>query len=197
MNTEEGIGNREQGIANTPEVAAAFSVPCPLFPVPSVAAAVSMTGDEAAVWDLVRNRLGKEAVIDIDSLSLLTRLNARRVKAAVEGLIDAHGKKIGSYRGNPHGYSMIENAAELLQTCRALENQALKMWRRSARLQGRNHKEYLRELLGQMVLELDSEPRPALQSTELRTPGRATASGPVAEADGFTAEGAEVNNAAG
>ena len=84
-----------------------------------------------------------------------TGINERGVKAAVEGLIVRHGCKIGSSRGKPAGYFLIETSEELERTCRTLRNQAMSELVRIAALRGRR---YALDLVGQMGLEL-SVPR--------------------------------------
>ena len=156
-NTE--ITEKTASLFNDEEASSVISVSLgvPRIPVATVASPrvdnVPFTPDERAVWNLIQNRVGKEHAISIGAIEILTHFGTRRVKATKEDLIRRHGLKIGSSRGKPHGYYVIENAAELLETARTMRNQGINMLICAASLEGRDGKAYLRELLGQMVME--------------------------------------------
>lgn len=110
-----------------------------------------MTSDESAVWSELVTRLGRDQAMQIAAIRSRTGMGERNIKAAVEGLIVRHGYKIGSSRGKPAGYFLIETSEELERTCRTLRNQAMSELVRIAALRGRR---YALALLGQMELEL-------------------------------------------
>ena len=110
-----------------------------------------MTSDESAVWSELATRMGGYMAITNAAIRRRTGIGERNIKAAVEGLIVRHGFKIGSSRGKPAGYYLIETSEELERTCRTLRNQAMSELVRIAALRGRR---YALALLGQMELEL-------------------------------------------
>lgn len=126
---------------------------------------VPFTTDERAVWNVLQLRAGKAAAISATGLMEAARrsdgerFTERDIKGVIEDLRRRHRLKIGANRGKPHGYYVIVTAEELDESVRALRNQGIKMLWTAALLEGRDGKNYLRELLGQMELEPLSEPR--------------------------------------
>lgn len=115
-----------------------------------------LTGDEHAVLEVLLQGLGAGAALAIDEIRERTGLSYRGVTRAVESLRVNHHLPIGSSRVEPHGYFIIQTAVDLESTVRPLRNQALSMLRVVVALQGRR-KRRLRELLGQLEIELGSD----------------------------------------
>lgn len=94
---------------------------------------------------------GNGAAIPIRELQSLTRLTAREIKGAVEGLRLRHRLRIGSSRGKAPGYYIIETLPEEDATFRTLIRQAIQMLRVANSLRDRHR---ILEALGQLELEL-------------------------------------------
>lgn len=114
---------------------------------------VPFTTDESAVYGELRLYHGRASALPIASIARRTGMKEREIKAAVEGLILRHNILVGSSRGKPCGYYLIETAEDLLKTIRPLKNQAIAELRRVYALLGKDQRR-LRELLGQMELEV-------------------------------------------
>ncbi len=119
-----------------------------LFPPPP-----PYTDDESAVAMQLMWRHGRELAIPLRELQRITGLGERAIKEAVQGLRLRHCEPVGSRRQPPGGYYIIDSAAELEETCRALIHQAIEELRVVHMLRGKNGSK-LRELLGQLELEI-------------------------------------------
>lgn len=117
----------------------------------------TLSADERAVLAILSAARGASKAIGIEEIESKTGLNYRAVTSTIERLRTVHKRMIGSSRGTPHGYFIIESAQDLGQTIKPLKNQAIAMLHVVASLQG-PRKSRLHELLGQLQIELDAEP---------------------------------------
>lgn len=119
---------------------------------------VPWTPARSAVYHELAGRRGRREAISIaaiiERVRLIDRLvlRERDVKAAVSELRLCHGLQIGSSRRPPAGYYLIADAADLDETCRPYERQAVQMWRTLRALRGPGNARLL-ELAGQLTLE--------------------------------------------
>lgn len=115
-----------------------------------------MTAEEKDVFYQLQWRKGKEYAIRISELANATGLGERAIKDAVRTLRLVHMQLIGSRREPPYGYYMISTPEELQQTVHTFFSQAIEELKVVRALLGRDERK-LRELLGQMEIELEVE----------------------------------------
>lgn len=119
--------------------------------------ATDLSAEERAVLSLLTEARGASRAVSIDAIRAQTGMSYRAITTAVESLRTTQRMPIGSARGDPHGYFLIVSADDLETTVRPLKHQALSMLRVVSSLEGRG-KSRLGELLGQLTIELNSDP---------------------------------------
>jgi len=114
------------------------------------ASKVAPTATERVVAEIIDLHRGRGNPISIATLSKATGKNERDIKGIVEELVVTHRLRIGAARGEPVGYFVIMDAADLQAATGPYRAQIIHMWRRLRALLAKHE---LAELHGQLRIE--------------------------------------------
>ncbi len=95
---------------------------------------IGLSDEEAKVWRIVREHSGRENAIKADALAWQTGFDGVKVREIVSHLVVRHGKVIGSSTGNPPGFYVITDAAELDKHIKSLRHRGIMCLVRAAAL---------------------------------------------------------------
>lgn len=90
-----------------------------------------MTREESLVWEIVREHRGKDAAILGPMVSAQVGIPYDTVRATISGLINHHGKLIGSYS---RGYYVIVDPVEVDEVYRSLRHRGIAILFRASRI---------------------------------------------------------------
>lgn len=110
-----------------------------------------LSDEEYKVWEIIERHQGRENAIKVDSLAWQTRIEGVRVREIVSHLVKEHGRLIGSSTGNPPGFYVITDRAELERQIRSLRHRGIMCLVRAAALS----KTSLEEIFKQGRLDID------------------------------------------
>jgi predicted transcriptional regulator len=94
--------------------------------------AAELTHDERLILSLISS--GRENARKNDSIAAASGLHWRRVQMIIKHLIEDHNYFIGSSVGNPAGYYMITDEAEINEVYQSLRHRGISTLFRAARL---------------------------------------------------------------
>lgn len=109
-----------------------------------------LSDEEFKVWSVVQDHRGKHNAIKADALALATGIEGVKVREIVSHLIKEHGKLIGSSTGNPPGFYVITDNAELQKQIKSLRHRGIMCLVRAAALS----KSSIEEIFDQGRLDL-------------------------------------------
>jgi hypothetical protein len=113
-----------------------------------------LTEDQRALLHVLRWHKGADRAITIAMLDAKLNIDVRGIKDAVRSLVVDFGLPIVGSRRQPYGYYIAITAEEIAEAIRPLRGEIIQIARRVRALRGN---EFLRELLGQIPMELDQE----------------------------------------
>jgi predicted ArsR family transcriptional regulator len=116
-----------------------------------------ITDEQRALLRILSGHKGAAFAITIAELlklSSLSHLDARAIKLAARGLVVDYGLPVVGMRRPPYGYYLAITPDELAEAIRPLIGEIKQIARRVRALQG---SDYVREMLGQIPIQLDQE----------------------------------------
>jgi len=110
-----------------------------------------LDNDEVRVLGIVQTHRGKNAAIKGEEIARILGLDVRYVRDIIKRLVEDHHYRIGALPDC--GYFMIQTAREAIEVCENLKHRAMSILKRMSVLK----KVHLKELLGQLSLEIENE----------------------------------------
>lgn len=94
----------------------------------------TLSDEEYFVWSIIQDHQGKRNAIKVDDLAQKTGIEGVRIREIVSHLVKEHGKLIGSSTGNPPGFYVIADRAELDKQIKSLRHRGIMCLVRAAAL---------------------------------------------------------------
>lgn len=110
-----------------------------------------LSDEEYKIWSEIQQHEGRANAIKVDVLAIRTGIEGVRIREIVSHLVKEHGKLIGSSTGNPPGFYVITDRAELEKQIKSLRHRGIMCLVRAAALS----KTSIEEIFRQGRLDID------------------------------------------
>ena len=111
---------------------------------------------ELEILSVLEERVGHAKAISMRDLAVAVGLgeDTRTLQDLIKHLVEEHREPIGSSPTQPNGYFMIKTADDQKTAFKHIDSRIISLAKRKARIVGNTPAEVLRELTGQLDLEL-------------------------------------------